>query len=371
MRVLLLLSAFATCTTGFSPLPSNNVKLVPSPLLGRTVTPVPPSTRKLPDLAAREAYGVDSDTPNAKPSALLPLAYTLTGLATATAWTTIIFTTITNNAPLGALMPNWQHPTVNQISVLSALPLLFSSIHHLRSAASTESWSALESDSCRRQNLGLVGVGLAGVLWVRFCATITKLPGTALSHASYKGSMGAALMAAYASTAVLSGAVWIKSLPTGTSILSLPTRITDGLSAYVCNLLPADKHNPVNVKYSVLTAGFTFLTLLQLLAPHPLAVIPSWTGRRISRAFPMWTMLAAVTSYDLKLATEAGTLFEPKFRQLSRGLRAFGLVHVISKIGAIFLDPTFPASYHAVALVPGWAAAAILFFGLTLRGDKQ
>merc|ERR1712238_224395 len=82
--------------------------------------------------------------------------------------------------------------------------------------------------------------------------------------------------------------------------LSWPGRIADGVAQSIVSLAPASVDNPVTVKYSLLTSGFLVLTAIQLLGPHPLAVIPSWTGRRISRAFPAWTFLAAVTSFDLK-----------------------------------------------------------------------
>ena len=42
--------------------------------------------------------------------------------------------------------------------------------------------------------------------------------------------------------------------------------------------------------------------------PSPTQVIPSWTGRRLSRAFPAWTFLAAVSTYNLKEAAENLTL---------------------------------------------------------------
>ena len=46
--------------------------------------------------------------------------------------------------------------------------------------------------------------------------------------------------------------------------------------------------------------------------PFPFAVCPSWTGRRISRAFPAWTLLAAASSISLKEAVESGKLLTDK-----------------------------------------------------------
>ena len=269
-------------------------------------------------------------------------------------------------------MPNWQHPTVNQISVLSAIPLFVSSYLSLRKASCSDSWDELSSPSCRRQNLALVTAGVGSCLWVNFAATITAVPGSVppASHAVYKGAMKAALVGAYGSAAALSAFVWRRSLPEDVrnDPLSWPGRVVDGVSKSVVSIAPKSTNDPVNVKYSLLTSGFLVLTALQTLGPHPLAVIPSWTGRRISRLFPVWTALAAVTAFDLKEATENNKL--ANYRTLSNGIKGMGVVHLASKAGAIFLDPSFPDSYHAVVLVPGWAAAAIAFFTLTLRPDE-
>jgi hypothetical protein len=144
--------------------------------------------------------------------------------------------------------------------------------------------------------------------------------------------------------------------------------VADGVGKSLASIAPSDTSNPVNVKYSLLTAGFLGLTAIQTLGPHPLSAIPSWTGRRLARAFPVWTLLAAVTSFDLKEATEKGAIAD--YQMLSKGIKGFGVVHLASKVGAVFFDPSFPGSYHAITQVPGWAALAIAFTTLTLRSDK-
>ena len=99
-------------------------------------------------------------------------------------------------------------------------------------------------------------------------------------------------------------------------------------------------------------------------------MIPSWTGRRLSRAFPAWTFLAAVSTYSLKEAAENGKLLaEQTYRTLSKGIMGFGAVYLSAKVGSIFFDPSFPEAYHLVIQVPGPAVAAILAIGLTLRPD--
>lgn len=314
-----------------------------------------------------------SKTAVAKPPAFLKWAYNTAGLAMTAAYTTIVLTTIRSNQPLGAIMPNWQHPLVNQISVLSAIPLFLSSFATLRNASCNDSWEELSSPSCRRQNLALVVTGVASCLWVNFAATITAIPGSVplASHQVYKGAMKAVLLGAYGSVAALSAFVWRGSLPEDVrnDPLSWPGRVADGVAKSIVSIAPLSIENPVNVKYSLLTVGFLVLTAIQTLGSHPLSVIPSWTGRRISRLFSSMTFLAAVAAFDLKEATENGKLSSS--RTLSNGIKGMGAVHLASKAGAIFLDPSFPGSYHAVVLVPGFAAAAIAFFTLTLRSDEE
>jgi len=268
------------------------------------------------------------------------------------------------------MMPCPEHPLVNRISVLAAVPLITSVYSSLRSASSSDTWEELSSESSRRKNLALVTCGVASALWVNFAPTITKLPGTELSHQCYTGAMRTALLSAYGSAAALSACVWQQSLPQDVRCkpLAWPGRVADGVAKSLASIAPLDKSNPVNVKYSLLTAGFLGLTAIQTLGPHPLSAIPSWTGRRLARAFPVWTLLAAVTSFDLKEATEKGAIAD--YQMLSKGIKGFGVVHLASKVGAVFFDPSFPESYHAITQVPGWAALAIAFMTLTLRSDK-
>lgn len=301
----------------------------------------------------------------------LKWAYSACGIATAAAWTTIVLTTIRANQPIGMMMPSYQHGIVNRMSVLSAIPLMASSITTLRSA---DSWEKMSSTSCRRQNLALVAAGVGSALWVAFAPVITKIPGTVplASHQAYSGALRSTLIGAFASTATLCATVWARSLPEDIrkNPLLWPGRVADGVCNSLVSLAPASNDDPVNVKYSLLSSGLLFLTGLQLLGPHPVSVIPSWTGRRLARIFPAWTLLAAVTAFDLKEATENGQLrTESKYRTLSNGLYAFGAVHLASKMGAVFFDPSFPASYHAVQMVPGWATAASLLISLALRSD--
>ena len=191
-------------------------------------------------------------------------------------------------------------------------------------------------------------------------------------HQSYKGGTRAALIASYGSAAALGAAVWIRSLPeeVRSNPLSWPGRVADGVCKSLVSLAPANINDPTNVKYAILSTSFLLFTALQLHS-FPTAVIPSWTGRRCSRAFPAWTFLAAVASYNLKEARESGKLFaDSTYRTLSNGLTGFGGVYLSARVGAVLLDPSFPGHYGLVKQVPFWAAASAALIGLTLRPDQ-
>jgi hypothetical protein len=290
---------------------------------------------------------------------------------TTAAWSTIVYTTIRSNQPLGALMPTFQHGFYARIGALSAASVIVGSYRSL--ATASDSWDTLRSTSSRRQNLALVTAGVGSALWVAYCPVITKIPGTELSHQAYSGAMRTALVAAYGSAAALSGTVWAASLPTATvrqKPWTWPGRVADGVAQSLVSsslLSPADPTDPVQTKYALLASGFLALTALPLVTSHPTSVIPSWTGRRLARAFPAWTLLAGVAALDCKEAAERGTL--QATTALRQGLTGFGTLYLGAKVGAIFLDASFPQSYHAVNQVPGLAAAAIVFMGLTLRPD--
>jgi hypothetical protein len=307
-----------------------------------------------------------------KPPIFLQRAYSACGLATTAAWTLVTLTTIRSNQPLGAMMPTFQHCLFARIGALSAVPIIVSSFATLVSS-SKDSWEQLSSPTCRRQNLALVAAGVGSALWTGFAPILTKIPGTTplVSHQAYSGAMRAGLISCYGSAAALSAYVWVRTLPEDVrkNPLSWPGRVADGVAKSLVSLAPASRDDPVNVKYALLASSFLVFTGLQL-GSHPLSVIPSWTGRRLARAFPAWTLLGAVASYDLKEAAESGKLLtESTYRTLSNGLRGFGTLYLGAKVGAVFLDPSFPEAYHAVKMVPAWAGAAIIMVGLTLRPD--
>ena len=286
-----------------------------------------------------------------KPHPGVEVAYMACGITTAAAWTTVVWTTIRSNQPLGAMMPSVQHGLFARTSVLSAVPLIVSCYATLASA-SKDSWERLGEPTFQRLNLALIVAGLGSAAWVGFAPTITQIPGTdpLVSHQAYGGAMRTALIGAYGSAAALSAAVWARSLPEDVRKhpLSWPGRVADGVAKSLVSLAPASSDNPVNVKYSLLSSSFLLFTALGF-GPFPLAVVPSWTGRRLSRAFPAWSLLAAACSYNLKEAAESGKLLgDSTYRTLSGGLAGLGAFYLSAKVGAVFFDPSFPVHYKSI-----------------------
>jgi len=318
------------------------------------------------------------------PIKFLRWAYAATGVATTSAWATMCYTTIRSNQPLGAMMPCTQHGLFARIGAMSAAPLIIGSFASLAASvaanSNAQSWEELGSGdgtpSFRRHNLALATTGVASSLWVRFADVVTRIPGTnpLQSHQAYSGVMQARLIGCYGSAAALGAAVWALSLPEDVrrNPFSWPKRIADGVSKSLLSIAPQNLDDPVQVKYSLLTTSFLIFTGMQTLCNMPISVIPSWTSRRLSRAFPIYTFLGAVTAFDLKEATENGRLLiDDKCRYLSNGIKGFGGLYLGARAGAVFLDPSFPGAFHAVNQVPGLAVAAIVMVGLTLRSDKK
>ena len=304
----------------------------------------------------------------AKPPAALRWAYAACGAATTVAWTTVVRTTIRSNQPLGMMVPTFQHGLFARIGAMSAAPIIVTSVAALASAARDTNWDRLKTQASRRLNLAMATACLGNALWVGFAPMLTAIPGTGTSHQAYAGLTRAALVGAYGAASALSAAVWAKTCPE-TNPLLWPGRIADGCAKSLYSLMPANVDDSVNVKYALLTASFLVFTGLGL-GSFPLSVIPSWTARRLRGAFPCWTLLAAANCLTLKEATEDGSLLKDETcKTLAGGVTGFGGVYLASKAGAVFLDPSFPKSYHAVIMSPAWATAAIVLVAFTMKPD--
>ncbi|KAH8050405.1 hypothetical protein JL722_11371 [Aureococcus anophagefferens] len=274
------------------------------------------------------------------PPAALRWAYAACGAATTVAWTTVVRTTIRSNQPLGMMVPTFQHGLFARIGAMSAAPIIVTSVAALASAARDTNWDRLKTRASRRLNLAMATARLA-TLWVGFAPMLTAIPGTGTSHQAYAGLTRAALVGAYGAASALSAAVWAKTNPE-TNPLLWPGRVADGCAKSLYSLMPANVDDSVNVNWT---------------APPP-------------RRLPCWTLLAAANCLTLKEAAEDGSLLKDETcKTLAGGVAGFGGVYLASKAGAVFLDPSFPKSYHAVVMSPAWATAAIVLVAFTLKPD--
>jgi len=390
MRILLLTVAYivATCNVAAAQMSLG--------LRQRMLTPIVVGVRRATMNSSQQRYATKSDLiqpsvtsvsrggtaicDSKPPVKLLQWAYAAAGLATTAGWGTMAYTTIRDNQPAGAMMPCWQHPVFARIGAMSAASLILGSFASLAATcceSDAESWEELgdSSPSFRRQNLALATTGVASSLWVRFADVVTKIPGSnpVASHQSYSGIMQSRLIGAYGSAGLLGALVWARCLPEDSrNPLTWPKRIGDGVSKAIVSIAPKDVNDPVQVKYALITTSMLIFTGMQTVCNMPVSVIPSWTSRRLSRAFPIYTFLGAVTAFDLKEATENGRILVDKnYRYLSSGIKGFGALYLGARAGAICFDPSFPEHFGMVNQVPGLAVAAMLMVGLTLRSDER
>lgn len=327
------------------------------------------------DIVSRGGATISNKNP---PIKLLKWAYMAAGVATTSSWGTMVYTAIRDNQPAGAMMPSWQHPVFARIGAMSAAALIVGSFASLASTCGesndAQSWEELgDYPSFRRQNLALATTGVASSLWVRFAEQVTKIPGTNQHHISYNNVMQARLISGYGLAGLLGALVWARTLPEeNRNPLTWPKRIGDGVCKSLVSIAPDNVDDPVQVKYALITASMLIFTGMQTVCNMPYSVIPSWTSRRLSRAFPIYTFLGAVTAFDLKEATENGRLLIDKnYRCLSNGIKGFGGLYLGARAGAIFLDPSFPEHFGVVTQVPGLAVAAMVMVALTLRSDEK
>lgn len=161
---LLIALALAATAPAIQPLTAGGVLFA-----GRRVATLHPYF-----VAAAGPSGAAGIPEQAKPPGLLKLAYSATGIATTGAWSTVVWTTIRSNQPLGAMMPSVEHGLFARMGALSAVPLIASCFAALISNA--DSWESLGSETCRRLNLALVTAGVGSALWVGFAPIITRIP---------------------------------------------------------------------------------------------------------------------------------------------------------------------------------------------------
>ena len=124
-----------------------------------------------------------------------------------------------------------------------------------------------------------------------------------------------------------------------------------------------DVSSTAAVELAFCARAFAVFTAGAILAPFPVATLPSLLGKRMARAFGAWSLLGAAACLSLRDAKGAAA------RPLKRGLRAHALAHVALAAARPFVDGMglYPA---ATACAPAWAAT-LLAYGVLLDGVRR
>ena len=124
-------------------------------------------------------------------------------------------------------------------------------------------------------------------------------------------------------------------------------------------------------EYATLAVAFGGFTLLSLLAPFPLATLPSLMGKRLARASGGWTWLAAVVFFVLKEEQDASTgelslglsssSSKKSFMFLRRGALGMSLSHLCVAVVRPLVDPDGASVYPAaMACLPATALSLLV-----------
>lgn len=325
--------------------------LAPHAVFRRHVTHV-----RLGALSASDAAPLSPARDDGQPLPGIKAGYALTATATTVAWGACAVRALTYH-------PHLQLPPIHNIlttaGAFSACPL-FLSVFAALASASNAGWKRLRSQTYRRLNLSLA----AASVW---CA-LTALGASGLSagRTSYPPPILAATLFAHLSTALFCVRVWALSLNGSPPTIA---RVVRGTLGSLWRLAPAtcvddpDDARAVDGRneYATLAAFFGLSTAMAIFAPFPLATVPSFLGRRLSRAYGGWLLLAAAMSYALKDAAERGRLSASTFRTLNRGLAASSAFHLAVTVAKFVLDDILGFYANALAVMPASIASLAMY----------
>jgi len=158
-------------------------------------------------------------------------------------------------------------------------------------------------------------------------AAVVNMPAFAYGYDMYPFLLKVGAGIVHVLTALVCMGVWLRTV-TPTSSGHYVPRIVRGVVGSIATLAPAnasdDPDTPAGrdgrAEYALCVALFAWFAVLPVVSPFPLATVPAILGKRMSRAYSGWTLLAAVISYVLKDAAQRARSTASTFVTLRKGL---------------------------------------------------
>ena len=259
----------------------------------------------------------------------------LCAAASATAWAASSFWS------LGTYKPHRiAHNAVGIAQALTALPLVA---------------AAAQAPDDRRLALAWAAASAWSVACVVFAPAVTRAFVRGTSHpVRYPPALAALAIGLHVFAGVGATRSWRRAGGT-------PDTAVSGVLRGVAPV--EDVSSTAAVELAFCARAFAVFAAGAILAPFPVATLPSLLGKRMARAFGAWSLLAAAACLSLRDAKGAAA------RPLKRGLRAHALAHVALAAARPFVDGMglYPA---ATACAPAWAAT-LLAYGVLLDGVRR
>ena len=265
------------------------------------------------------------------------------------------------------------HNSIGVAQALTALPLLQSTTTCLAEAA-RDGWLQMARPEHRTLNLGLGAAAMWSAVTVAAAPLFTSANVRTVDPVVYPLPLRIAAVAVHLFVAVLSLRSWAITRPPAaattqasewavdTSRLRMFSVVVDDPLVPATTSVVADADADVEPQprprpqYTTLALAFGLFSALSLMAPFPLATVPSLMGKRLARASGAWTLLAATQLAVLGGGRGGASLR----RELRSGLLTMSVAHLAVGAARPLLES--PALYPAaMACLPAVGASLAVY----------